>query len=139
LQDALKALCSEWSSRFHIQADLHFLGGSDRLPSDVEIAIYRAVQEALTNILKHAKAQNVSLVIDQRSNGLRVVIEDDGQGFPSELPAPTEYEERAAGRLGLSGMRERLSLIGGTLVIESEPGIGTTLFISVPLGPGKEL
>lgn len=139
LQDALKALCSEWSSRFHIQADLHFLGNSDRLPSDVEIAIYRAVQEALTNILKHAKAQNVSLVIDQRSNGLRVVIEDDGQGFPSELPAPTEYEERAAGRLGLSGMRERLSLIGGTLVIESEPGVGTTLFISVPLGPGKEL
>lgn len=139
LQDALKALCSEWSSRFHIQADLHFLGNSDRLPSDVEIAIYRAMQEALTNILKHAKAQNVSLVIDQRSNGLRVVIEDDGQGFPSELPAPTEYEERAAGRLGLSGMRERLSLIGGTLVIESEPGIGTTLFISVPLGPGKEL
>ncbi|OCK55007.1 two-component sensor histidine kinase [Bradyrhizobium sp. LMTR 3] len=139
LQDALRALCSEWSSRFHIQTDLHFRGNSTPLPSDVEIAIYRAIQEALTNVLKHAKAQSVSLVIDQRLSELRVVIEDDGVGFPSEIPAPIESEKRTLGRLGLSGMRERLSLIGGTLVIESEPETGTTLFISVPLGAAMEL
>lgn len=138
LHEALKALCSEWSSRYHIKVDLQFLGSSDRLPPDVAIAIYRAAQEALTNILKHAKAQNVSMVIDQRANELRVVIEDDGSGFSSDVLTPSEYEKKASG-LGLSGMRERLSLIGGTVVIESESGAGTTLFMSVPLGSGKEL
>lgn len=138
LQEALKALCSEWTSRFHMQVDLQFLGSGGRLPPDLEIPIYRAVQEALTNILKHAKAHNVSLVVDQRLNELRVVIEDDGSGFSPEPPSLTEHEKRTPGRLGLSGMRERMSLIGGTVTIESEPGIGTTLFISVPLDGGKE-
>ena len=138
LQDALKALCSEWSSRFHIQTDLHFLGSNGCLPPDLAIAVYRAVQEALTNILKHAKAGNVSLVVDHRFDELRVVIEDDGTGFSPDPSPPTDTPKKAAARLGLSGMRERLSLIGGTLAIESEPGAGTTLFISVPLDPGKE-
>jgi signal transduction histidine kinase len=138
LQDALKALCSEWSSRFHIQTDLHFLGSNGCLPPDLAIAVYRAVQEALTNILKHAKAGNVSLVVDHRFDELRVVIEDDGTGFSPDPSPPTDTPKKEAARLGLSGMRERLSLIGGTLAIESEPGAGTTLFISVPLDPGKE-
>jgi two-component system sensor histidine kinase UhpB len=139
LHDALKALCSEWSSRFHIQVDLQILGSGNRVPPEVEIAIYRAIQEALTNILKHAKAGNVSVVVDQKIDELRVVVEDDGVGISSEEPALSEYEKKTSGRLGLSGMRERLSLIGGSVVIESQEGVGTTLFMSVPLGSRREL
>ncbi|MEH2535060.1 two-component system sensor histidine kinase UhpB [Bradyrhizobium sp. AZCC 1588] len=139
LHDAVKALCSEWSSRYHVKIDLHILGTPNRVPPDIEIAVYRAIQEALTNILKHAKAKNVSVVIDQRSRELRAVVEDDGVGFSAEAGGPSEYERNASTKLGLSGMRERLSLIGGTIVIESELGVGTTLFMSVPLGSGGEL
>jgi len=138
LHDAVKALCSEWGRRFHIKVDLQILGTPDPVPPDIEIAIYRAIQEALTNVLKHASARNVSVVIDQRPRELRALVEDDGVGFSPEAAAPSEYEGSASDRLGLSGMRERLSLIGGKIVIESEPGVGTTLFISVPLGSGRE-
>jgi two-component system sensor histidine kinase UhpB len=138
LHDAVKALCSEWSRRFLIKVDIQMLGTPNPVPSDIEIAVYRAIQEALTNILKHANAQNVSVVIDQRLHELRVVVEDDGVGFSPGAAAPSNHETKAHGRLGLSGMRERLSLIGGKIVIESEAGVGTTLFISVPLGSGRD-
>jgi signal transduction histidine kinase len=138
LHDAVRALCSEWSSRFHIKVDLQILGTCNPLLPEIEIAVYRAVQEALTNILKHAEAQNVSVVIDQRANELRAVVEDDGVGF-AEATVRSVYDAAASGSLGLSGMRERLSLIGGTIVIESQPGAGTTLFVSVPLGTGREV
>ena len=134
-QEAIKALCSEWSSRFQIRADLQFLGNQTRLPADVEIAIYRATQEGLTNILKHAGARNVSMVVDNRPGELRVIIEDDGQGF---IPGESIQKEGGREKLGLSGMRERLGLIGGSLVIEAEPGAGTTLFIVVPMNSLKE-
>lgn len=133
LQEAVKALCSEWSSCFQIATDLQFLGDQTSFPADVEIAVYRAIQEALTNVLKHASAHNVSLVVDSRPGELRVVIEDDGEGF-----RPEERMRSGRERLGLSGMGERLGLIGGSLVVESEPGAGTTLFITVPVKSGKE-
>ena len=136
LQEAIRALCSEWSGRFQIGTDLQFLGEQTRFPADVEIALYRAIQEGLTNVLKHACARNVSIVVDSRPGDLRVIIEDDGQGF-----TPGAGIETKGGRekLGLSGMRERLGLIGGTLAIESEPGAGTTLFMVVPVKPDKEI
>src|SRR4026209_2241087 len=87
LREALKALASEWSNRFHIALDLQFLGDQSRLTPDVEIAVHRVVPEALTNILKHAAAHNVSLVVDRRPGKLRVIIEDDGVGFNLETPA----------------------------------------------------
>jgi signal transduction histidine kinase len=138
LHDAVKALCSEWSRRFHIKVDLQILGTPNPVPQDIEIAVYRAIQEALTNILKHANAQNVSVVIDQRLHELRAVVEDDGAGFSPGAAAPSNDDTKATSKLGLSGMRERLSLIGGKIAIESETGAGTTLFISVPLGSGGE-
>lgn len=132
LYDALRALGAEWSMRFHIGFDLQILGESKRLSPEVEIAIYRVIQEALTNVLKHAKARNVSLLLDQRPGELRVIVEDDGIGFEPPRPGSGVGVDSPV-RLGLSGMRERLSLIAGTVAIESEPGTGTTLFISVPL------
>ncbi len=98
--------------------------GRERLPSDVETAFYRIVQEALTNVVKHARARNVSILLTRREGRTEALIEDDGQGFnPSD-----EHEG-----LGLLGMRERLSLLDGRLTIESSPGKGTTLVAEVPL------
>ncbi len=99
---------------------------SSRLPADVETVLYRLVQEALTNVVKHAGAESVSIVLARRSGGVRAVVEDDGRGF-----AAGEVRDDA---LGLVGMRERLALLGGTLTVESTPGAGTALVAFVPIG-----
>jgi signal transduction histidine kinase len=96
----------------------------------VETTVYRVVQEALTNVVKHAAATRVSLVAERRANDLRVIIEDDGRGFDVRFT-------NDARRLGLRGMRERAALVGGEVQIESSPGRGTTVFLTIPLAPGK--
>ena len=83
------------------------------------------MQEALTNIVKHARASRVSIVLSERERAVTVVIEDDGIGF-----APESVREDG---LGLVGMRERVALVGGRLQIESREGAGTTLLVEVPL------
>ena len=89
--------------------------------------------------LKHAQARSVSLVLDRRPDQLRVIVEDDGIGFdPNALSQASRGnldDHVGRRRLGLSGVRERLALIGGTMTIESDRGIGTTLFIVVPVAP----
>ena len=135
LYEALSAFCSEWSRRFGIKVDVQALGDLAHVPAEKEIAIYRIVQEALNNVVKHANATAVSVVIDRRPLELRVIVEDNGVGFDSQ-----EARTRTGGRmkLGLSGIEERLTLIGGSLTIESENRVGTTLFIFVPLSLEKE-
>jgi signal transduction histidine kinase len=96
-----------------------------RLPPEVETALYRFVQEGLTNVVKHAGAGGVSVVIASRDGGVSAVVEDDGRGF-----APDDVRPDA---LGLVGMRERLALLGGTLAVESRPGQGTALIAYVPV------
>ena len=96
----------------------------DRLPSDVETALYRIVQEALTNIVKHAQASSVSLVVTRSERAITAVIEDDGSGFAAN---------GGGEGLGLLGMAERLALLGGTLKTESSPGAGATIVAEVPL------
>jgi signal transduction histidine kinase len=95
-----------------------------RLPAEVETAVYRIVQEALTNIVKHARATTVSVLVAQRKTGVTAVIEDNGAGF-----SPGEPGEG----FGLLSMRERASLVGGHLIIESRPGGGTTIAAEVPV------
>jgi signal transduction histidine kinase len=95
-----------------------------RFSSEVETALYRMVQEALTNIIKHAEARHVSIVLTSDQAAITALIEDDGRGF--DLGAAREG-------MGLDGMRERLGLIGGELKVESRPGGGTTLVAKVPL------
>jgi signal transduction histidine kinase len=97
----------------------------DRLPGETETALYRIVQESLTNVIKHARARQVSIVLAPKGTTAAVVIEDDGRGFSPD-------EVRGEG-LGLLGMRERLGLIEGTLTIETAPGGGTTLVAEVPI------
>ena len=99
------------------------------LPASHETAIYRIVQEALTNIIKHAQAHAVSVVIAGGGRSVRVVIEDDGVGF-----APDRVRESA---LGLVGMRERVGLLGGRLDVQSAAGRGTTIMAELPLAPAR--
>ncbi len=126
---ALEAHLADWSERFGIAADLHARGvETSRFLPEVETTIYRVVQEALTNVLKHASASTVSLVLECHDGSLQVIVEDNGSGFDPEASA-------TRGRFGLAGMRERLALVNGTLSIDSTPGGGTTLYVRVPL-PG---
>ena len=99
--------------------------GAERLPSEVETTLYRLVQEALTNIVKHASASRVSVLLTMKNGAVAAVIEDDGRGFD---PATVGDDG-----LGLLGMRERVGLLGGRLRVESGPAGGATLVAEVPL------
>ncbi len=121
---ALERLVETWTEQTGIGVQLE-AGMLGRLPSEIETALYRIVQEALTNIVKHARASRVSIVLSGRERAVTVVIEDDGIGF-----APRSAREDG---LGLVGMRERVALVGGRLEIESREGAGTTLQIEVPV------
>jgi signal transduction histidine kinase len=97
----------------------------ERLPPEVETALFRIVQESLTNIVKHSRARNISIVLARKPGAVVAVIEDDGQGFD-----PGSVRD---GGFGLEGMRERVGLLDGRLQIESAEGAGTTLIAEVPL------
>ena len=120
---ALERLRDTFSEQTGIRVDLESQI-DDRLPSDVETALYRIVQEALTNIIKHAQATSVSIVLARTRRSVTAVIEDDGRGF--------DPDGRGEG-LGLLGMGERLALLGGKLKLESSPGAGSTIVAEVPL------
>jgi len=126
LVPALERLIDAFAEQSDVRVDFHSALGETRLPSDVETALYRVVQEALTNIVKHANATRISISLARRASGVAAVIEDDGAGF----------DQRAVrdGGVGLLGMRERLALLDGRLEIESRPGAGTTIVAEVPLG-----
>ena len=109
-----------------LQIGFRSLGlGGRRLPVDLETALYRTVQEALTNVLLHAGASQVSVLVERRDGRLIVVVEDDGCGFDPERVRGTQ-------RLGLVGMRERAETLGGSLTLETAPGSGTTIVVDVP-------
>jgi signal transduction histidine kinase len=92
------------------------------------------VQEALTNVLKHASARRVSVVLQLSPGQVSAVVEDDGRGFDADSAPAAGTGER---RLGLLGMRERVALVGGTLAVESGAGRGTTVIARVPLPAGE--
>ena len=127
----LKRYVKEWSNRTGIAAEFVCSGFDEaRLPSQVEITLYRVVQEGLTNIHKHACAQMVSVVLEKHAGQVSVILEDNGAGFDVAEVLNTPNPER---RLGLVGMKERLSNVAGTLDIESAPACGTTLYFRIPL------
>ena len=120
---ALERLGETFSEQTGMRVDLEANVG-DRLSSDVETALYRIVQEALTNVVKHAQASAVSIVLARSPLAITAVIEDDGSGFTPDGDSDG---------LGLLGMGERLALLGGKLKIESTPGAGSTIVAEVPL------
>jgi signal transduction histidine kinase len=125
LAAALERLVSEWQARHKIPVDVA-IQLNERLPGDVETAIYRIVQETLTNIARHAQAHSASIMVERRGDIVRAIVEDDGIGFDIR----TNHGER---HLGLLGMRERAELLNGTLTIESTLEHGTSVFIEIPL------
>jgi PAS domain S-box-containing protein len=130
LDAALAQHLRSWSASVGVEVDYQSSGvQAERLPPDVETAIYRVVQEALTNVARHAQARQVSVVVARHDAHVAAVVEDDGVGFD-----PESAECRPGGkRLGLIGMRERAALTGGTLDIESRPGFGTTIIVRFPI------
>ncbi|NPD68963.1 PAS domain-containing protein (plasmid) [Lichenicola cladoniae] len=129
LLPAIGALTDRWRDRHAIVVDVQTVGVVDRLPQEIETVVYRVVQEALSNVLKHARASTVSVLLERRDADVRLIVEDDGVGF---VPDAGSTDQRP--HLGLSGMRERLELVGGRLDVESTPSAGTTLYVSVPHG-----
>lgn len=101
-----------------------------RLPLEMETALYRIAQEALTNVVRHAQATRVDVLLMQERDMITLMVEDNGVGFDPE-------NHDASGRLGLLGIRERVEMLGGTLLLESAPGAGVTLRVQVPLVGGR--
>jgi two-component system CheB/CheR fusion protein len=131
LAAALPRFLKEWSVHYGIAADFQTTGRVPaRLSSEAETMLYRVAQEALNNVFKHAHASRVDVVLEANSQGITLVIEDDGIGFD---PAATDKADKPLTGIGLIGMRERAALLGGTLQVESTPGKGTAIYLRYPL------
>ncbi len=128
LATALEMLARENSQNIGLKIDFQRLGEEQRLPRDVELALYRIAQEALNNVIRHSKAKHADLCITFTGKAILLEISDDGIGF--EMPkSPTDFAPK--GHFGLLGMRERAELIGARLDVESAPGKGTRLNVRV--------
>jgi signal transduction histidine kinase len=127
LTPALENYVGEWSKKHAIKADFHCADANlDRRSNEIRTTIYRVIQESLTNISRHSfNATKVSVAIGVTDNTLHLTIEDNGRGFDPDVAL--------SNRLGLAGMRERLTLVGGQLKVESSPGAGVTIFAIIPV------
>jgi two-component system sensor histidine kinase UhpB len=122
---ALQELCESWEERSGVACVFHFDGMDEPLPERINIAVYRVAQEALTNVTRHAHANQVRLMLTRNdAESLCLTIADDGRGMD---PA------RATRGLGLLGASERAAALGGELRIESAPGAGVRLSLRIPL------
>ena len=126
---ALRSLTNSLEDEDGIITDFTTSGEEKRLDTEVELSLFRIVQEALNNVKKHAEASEVHIVAEFNGNGIGLIVRDNGKGF--ELPKNMDSLPRK-GMLGLMGIRERVWLLGGTIEIHTGPGKGTTLLVSVP-------
>jgi two-component system sensor histidine kinase DegS len=113
-----------------LRAELWIHGEQRRLSTEVELTLFRIVQEALNNVIKHADAVRVVTVVEMSDSNITISVQDDGIGFQ---PRSLAEHPATASRLGLLGMQERARLLGGTLAIDSTPGRGTKVIVSVPV------
>ena len=126
LVSALQQYINDFNRQYTIKVDFEAVGIRDRrLRGDVETAVFRIVQESLTNIVLHAQASQVDILVNLSDHHLVTVIEDNGIGFSPTSPDLDTH-------LGLFGMRERVEMLGGKFTLESAPGKGTTVKIEVP-------
>jgi PAS domain S-box-containing protein len=136
LVPAIEQLAVDHSQLHSIAVEVSAVGfGAERLPPAVEAALYRVIQEALTNAAKHSGARTVNVVLQRRRELVQAIVSDDGCGFDVEATLRTPA---ARAHLGLHGMRERAALLGGTVTIESTPGEGTTIYVRVPIFGGSD-
>ncbi len=125
LVPALERLAETFAEQTDVDVHLQAALGEDRLPAEIETALYRIVQEALTNVVKHAQARTVSVVLTRKGQSVVAVVEDDGRGFDPAMAGEDG--------LGLVGMRERIALLDGRVTVESSERGGTTVVVEVPV------
>jgi PAS domain S-box-containing protein len=131
LEPILREYLQRYQREWHINTTLDILNQAPtRLAPAAEIQLLRVIQEALTNVRKHAQAQNTWIQFDQTDDTVVVRVKDDGVGFDPNRPQKE--------RFGLQTMRERIESIGGTVSIESSPNAGTTIQVNLPLGQVRE-
>ncbi|MGH2496462.1 MAG: ATP-binding protein [Ktedonobacteraceae bacterium] len=130
LLPALRWYVKEYQKKCAIEVDFRSSGLKERLPAEMETALYRIVQECLTNTARHSNAKKVSVALRETEDEVKATIKDDGDGFDYEALLKNPGQERG---LGLAGMNERAVLLGGTLAISTEIGKGTTVKASIPL------
>ncbi len=130
LVPAVKRYVEDFQSQYGLPVELVIIGSPRRFSMAVEVAIFRVVQECLSNIRKHAKARQVMIKLEILNNKINAVVKDDGAGFN------LQHFMNSAGKegFGLIGMRERVQILNGELIIHSSPGQGTTISVSVPFG-----
>lgn len=125
---ALRWYTQEYSEKWSTKVEFKAMGFEERLPAEMELVLYRVVQEALTNIAKHSRASQAKVVLERKGRNVSATIEDNGRGF--DVPKVLSSKDRG---LGLFGMQERATLVGGRLSIESTPGTGTRIYLEAPL------
>jgi signal transduction histidine kinase len=135
LPEAVASMARTWAPGAGVKATVDVVGDVERLPSELEVTLYRVAQESLTNIAKHAKASNVYLTLSYLDDVVLLDVVDDGAGFAR---APDEVRPADGTGFGLTGMRQRVELVGGRLEIDSVVGEGTTVNATVPIPAGSE-
>jgi signal transduction histidine kinase len=130
LLPALRSLVAEFTERTGIRAEFAAPAALPPLSTEAELALFRALQEALSNVLRHAGARAVDIGLSVDEDGLLLEVRDDGRGFPADT-APERLERM--GHMGLAGMRERIGALGGTVRLGGEPGAGAVLEVLLPL------
>lgn len=134
LLPALRWYVKEYQQKCSLEVELHADSLRDRLPTEMEIALYRIIQECLTNTARHAHAHKVTITLREDTTAVYATILDDGQGFDYAALLKMPGSERSLGRgLCLIGMQERAVLLNGTLEIHTTPGLGTRVEIRIPL------
>ncbi len=121
---ALRQHTNNLATQHGLEVQFDVIGDIGRLPGETETAIYRIIQEALTNVIRHARASRVDVLLEQRGSAFSVIIEDNGVGFDPKAPTNNQ--------LGMIGMHERAVMLGGVLSVESAPGAGSTIILEVP-------
>jgi signal transduction histidine kinase len=134
LDSALARHVEEVSSHCDLVIDYQYTcsPGLQRLPSQTEVTLYRIAQEAIGNVVRHARAMRASAVLFQRQETVTLLVEDNGRGFDIE-----SKQKDGASCFGLTGMKERAALLGGTCAVESVPGQGTTIRVTIPLSESE--
>lgn len=129
LEAVVKSFCSEFQEETGIQTQFKMFGNRVRMDSSIELTLYRIIQEALTNIKKHARAKNALIKLEISQDLVNLTVADDGIGFVVNSSMDGDYQDH----FGLLNIKERTELLDGSINIVSAPGLGTKIFITIPI------
>jgi two-component system sensor histidine kinase DegS len=133
LAPALRRYAQQFHNYSGLPCSVQVIGEPQRLPSKIEVSVYRLVQEALQNASAHAEANHTKIVVDFAPKRLKLTVEDDGKGFDLQ-----KVRKNSNGQLGLLGMKERTEALGGQLAIRTASGQGTCVELSIPVEAGGQ-